>query len=84
MEDTLRAELLSFLKGLLPVLILVLMEDTLRVKQYLLRLVAAVLILVLMEDTLRVATLTRASYCIEVLILVLMEDTLRGESGCPK
>ena len=62
------------------VLILVLMEDTLREKCPLAgRVEKYVLILVLMEDTLRV----RDDICIDimtdVLILVLMEDTLRGK-----
>ena len=59
------------------VLILVLMEDTLREKRaYDLMNKIAVLILVLMEDTLRVQTIIKNNT--PVLILVLMEDTLRA------
>ena len=63
------------------VLILVLMEDTLRVTLYYLYDIGKknVLILVLMEDTLRVGMVKEAvSFCMKVLILVLMEDTLRA------
>ena len=59
------------------VLILVLMEDTLRALCALASsLLSTVLILVLMEDTLRVILPPRVGGKI-VLILVLMEDTLR-------
>ena len=68
------------IKKVKDVLILVLMEDTLRegaCRQVLeLRIV---LILVLMEDTLRaVGTPAIPENSAPVLILVLMEDTLRG------
>ena len=66
MEDTLRdINLLPLDYVGIYVLILVLMEDTLRdFKQYAIRLIAAVLILVLMEDTLRV-------YLVLLLLIVL-------------
>ena len=60
------------------VLILVLMEDTLRAKRRVFKTAWVVLILVLMEDTLRVFNKSAVEVnekC--VLILVLMEDTLR-------
>ena len=61
----------------IAVLILVLMEDTLRVfKMEKKSIIENVLILVLMEDTLRAITKRRNSTL--VLILVLMEDTLRA------
>ena len=55
MEDTLREKFLYISKKLKEVLILVLMEDTLRVryKHQILLMHRIVLILVLMEDTLR-------------------------------
>ena len=69
-------ELRNFLKVL--VLILVLMEDTLRVPMLAAGLAAlAVLILVLMEDTLRDVCRDAEVKTFKVLILVLMEDTLR-------
>ena len=80
MEDTLRVlSLETWVKK--EVLILVLMEDTLRESiKYNTTFSYTVLILVLMEDTLRDAdeesSLTRMR---RVLILVLMEDTLRAE-----
>ena len=63
----------------LRVLILVLMEDTLRVSDSTLKSVieTTVLILVLMEDTLREKMMIILSKT--VLILVLMEDTLREQ-----
>ena len=54
MEDTLRARAFSSQRATPRVLILVLMEDTLRVKTISFVLIFQVLILVLMEDTLRV------------------------------
>ena len=68
------------------VLILVLMEDTLRDHDCK-RFEVEVLILVLMEDTLRVWLATQfSSTTLAVLILVLMEDTLReqkeSENNC--
>ena len=61
------------------VLILVLMEDTLRERFETLRKrgFIMVLILVLMEDTLRVYIVSALVLTAAVLILVLMEDTLR-------
>ena len=60
------------------VLILVLMEDTLRVFTIFVTLIRyRVLILVLMEDTLRGRMTTAKDQTVIVLILVLMEDTLR-------
>ena len=60
------------------VLILVLMEDTLRETQTLRTSTRQpVLILVLMEDTLRVVIDMPVDIYRRVLILVLMEDTLR-------
>ena len=60
------------------VLILVLMEDTLRDANTVENVKKVVLILVLMEDTLRVMLESIIiSLLIRVLILVLMEDTLR-------
>ena len=69
------------LRNLLKVLILVLMEDTLRDygKEECYR-KFDVLILVLMEDTLRVLLVLLQALCLQVLILVLMEDTLRAVS----
>ena len=62
------------------VLILVLMEDTLRVLYLkMTSYIIVVLILVLMEDTLRVAQEYLSSQKVYVLILVLMEDTLREQ-----
>ena len=63
---------------LVQVLILVLMEDTLREETdgYFIKRIPVVLILVLMEDTLREHA--KEALGIDVLILVLMEDTLRG------
>ena len=62
------------------VLILVLMEDTLRDGEENRFLpVKFVLILVLMEDTLRELASRRRKKTRSVLILVLMEDTLRAE-----
>ena len=62
------------------VLILVLMEDTLRVKKSSgRRSKNLVLILVLMEDTLRVKKKVAKYAFFLVLILVLMEDTLRAK-----
>ena len=64
------------------VLILVLMEDTLR--EYRKRkkeFTQKVLILVLMEDTLRVVFLMHSRKKLKVLILVLMEDTLRAKEN---
>ena len=67
-----------FSTRLVMVLILVLMEDTLRVDQSIYNiLVFNVLILVLMEDTLRAPNGQTFEINPEVLILVLMEDTLR-------
>ena len=62
------------------VLILVLMEDTLRVGWFIIERANPfkVLILVLMEDTLRVSVDKAIRGFVAVLILVLMEDTLRG------
>ena len=80
MEDTLREHKERNECAPCIVLILVLMEDTLRElynddvavdELY-------VLILVLMEDTLRVAQVVTMLRLAQVLILVLMEDTLRG------
>ena len=67
--------------NLCNVLILVLMEDTLRVDNVLhIGKSSDVLILVLMEDTLRAAAKAAGrTDCVAVLILVLMEDTLREE-----
>ena len=77
MEDTLRDYEHQESKRFF-VLILVLMEDTLRVCVGIAMIVTAiVLILVLMEDTLRVPTFTKMRRRDLVLILVLMEDTLR-------
>ena len=61
------------------VLILVLMEDTLRGMRRIdvTGTTARVLILVLMEDTLRVSKFIVIKNYYGVLILVLMEDTLR-------
>ena len=60
------------------VLILVLMEDTLRVTNGLSNYEeTVVLILVLMEDTLRGLSHLQLQILTQVLILVLMEDTLR-------
>ena len=78
MENTLRVIIKHSERRGNEVLILVLMEDTLRatdLKTYvpLIR----VLILVLMEDTLRVNPDAPKSARQAVLILVLMEDTLR-------
>ena len=79
MEDTLRVKM-RFLKiAAIKVLILVLMEDTLRDGKVCKVYDWFVLILVLMEDTLRVMRLIDKSYSSIVLILVLMEDTLRGK-----
>ena len=78
MEDTLRVGY-CIRRQLLIVLILVLMEDTLR-EPYtyeVLQTICSVLILVLMEDTLRVVRNITILGLIIVLILVLMEDTLR-------
>ena len=80
MEDTLRVSFV-YRKKDGSVLILVLMEDTLRVLRIMhSQQILKVLILVLMEDTLReylkhFQTLTSQT----VLILVLMEDTLRDK-----
>ena len=66
--------------GNLIVLILVLMEDTLRERvKAKLSLFLYVLILVLMEDTLRVSRAFSSQRATPVLILVLMEDTLREQ-----
>ncbi|SHF91509.1 hypothetical protein SAMN05444364_11735 [Prevotella scopos JCM 17725] len=81
MEDTLRAFAVNhILSRPESVLILVLMEDTLRVDDGKVHKImhGQVLILVLMEDTLREAPKDYYSTLAEVLILVLMEDTLRG------
>ena len=53
MEDTLRGNIINYFNQLLEVLILVLMEDTLRGLDKSVRGFVGVLILVLMEDTLR-------------------------------
>ena len=80
MEDTLRDE--SSSEGYMTkpqVLILVLMEDTLRVRGFVAQEDGTyVLILVLMEDTLRDYIRLCLTLDKPVLILVLMEDTLRG------
>ena len=62
------------------VLILVLVEDTLRVygDRYSPENGTKVLILVLVEDTLRASMDCRKIFRHRVLILVLVEDTLRG------
>ena len=82
MEDTLRVFRMTVtcVSTLLKVLILVLMEDTLRaVKYILLQYAEVVLILVLMEDTLRDnSKISAKDILANVLILVLMEDTLRA------
>ena len=80
MEDTLRAAKAAFEGKQATVLILVLMEDTLREPTFTVVITAyfIVLILVLMEDTLRVLK-NIATKVTAVLILVLMEDTLREE-----
>ena len=64
------------------VLILVLMEDTLRDRGLFQarELHQGVLILVLMEDTLREVKNFDKAAIARVLILVLMEDTLRGKT----
>ena len=63
------------------VLILVLMEDTLRDDiTSMLAARSGVLILVLMEDTLRALADYNEANDVVVLILVLMEDTLRVEA----
>ena len=66
-------------KQVVNVLILVLMEDTLRdlIHKYYNKDLVCVLILVLMEDTLRVINEKDKTKKDKVLILVLMEDTLR-------
>ncbi len=82
MEDTLREQTLWSSIRIFVVLILVLMEDTLRAR-WRLELQedrVTVLILVLMEDTLRVLSIDSLTASpIMVLILVLMEDTLRDK-----
>ena len=55
MEDTLRETSTMTVLNVMSVLILVLMEDTLRAMKHLIMRCGKVLILVLMEDTLRVA-----------------------------
>ena len=70
---------------IIDVLILVLMEDALRVQRgsnlYDER--GNVLILVLMEDALRATEIISVDIKgSQVLILVLMEDALRGHIGC--
>ena len=60
------------------VLILILMEDTLRANgMWELKTILAVLILILMEDTLRAHFRRVNGIHVKVLILILMEDTLR-------
>ena len=81
MEDTLRVMQIKLNTTNPEVLILVLMEDTLRDKIFFRKRKKhiKVLILVLMEDTLRDAKRILAKKLAKrVLILVLMEDTLRG------
>ena len=80
MEDTLRAEISVVRNPKNNVLILVLMEDTLRVKHYLLWKRNKLLSLNPCFNgrySQRTQTLSRESYKDVVLILVLMEDTLR-------
>ena len=78
MEDTLRENPAPQAAPQTPfVLILVLMEDTLRVRVFIQVTTTKVLILVLMEDTLRESKVIFVSL-FSVLILVLMEDTLRA------
>ena len=77
MEDTLREVYQSSNERGREVLILVLMEDTLRGCSCSIYHSYWVLILVLMEDTLRVQARELHQGRQEVLILVLMEDTLR-------
>ena len=84
MEDTLRVRICSCMVDQHIVLILVLMEDTLRVNNYNYAAIQWVLILVLMEDTLRVYLRTCSTLLFLVLILVLMEDTLRGRCSAEK
>ena len=81
MEDTLRVNWdVSELNDDGEVLILVLMEDTLRdMADNEKACLKAVLILVLMEDTLRGKRFQRKASVCSVLILVLMEDTLREQ-----
>ena len=80
MEDTLRVKKSSGRRSK-KVLILVLMEDTLRayLNSYCKCTDYNVLILVLMEDTLRDIDEEHRRKLIDVLILVLMEDTLRAK-----
>ena len=62
------------------VLILVLMDDTLRaIARFGIIIKHSVLILVLMDDTLRAAKTQTLKTSTRVLILVLMDDTLREE-----
>ena len=79
MEDTLRGSECQEWCGGYSVLILILMEDTLRVLACLFArlLLATVLILILMEDTLRETRVLGGRGNQGVLILILMEDTLR-------
>ena len=83
MEDTLRERLNITIEFFSCVLILVLMEDTLRDEKETRKSfgIFNVLILVLMEDTLRVWVITLLTEINMVLILVLMEDTLRAFRG---
>ena len=83
MEDTLRGiQKGQQLSKSMQVLILILMEDTLRDRQHWLDMQSCgVLILILMEDTLRAKTIKRYRELKNVLILILMEDTLREDSN---
>ena len=72
-------------QGVPRVLILVLMEDILRVRVELVWVSPnRVLILVLMEDILRVVSMEHLREKAKVLILVLMEDTLRATQKVQK
>ena len=81
MEDTLRdnKKSLRYSQSVQAVLILIIMEDTLRVVQReMIRRCNKVLILIIMEDTLRAFNYERkAENDFSVLILIIMEDTLR-------
>ena len=63
-----------------PVLILIIMEDTLRAVTFKFGTTQepVVLILIIMEDTLRAGTCPLDNVYYSVLILIIMEDTLRG------
>ena len=84
MEDALRDKLNCFYYGAIIVLILIVMEDALRVfdekNEAVLR--NMVLILIVMEDALRVTNKKYLYNKTKVLILIVMEDALREMAKC--